>query len=289
MKRVNHCLTVVLVLALIAVAAGPVVASSLTKAATLTYRDIRITLDGQEIRPTDANGNEVEPFIIDGTTYLPVRGVASALGLDVGWDDEANTVALLRRTEGEAHMYQVDYSGKQTFYLGARDAYPAGAEVKLYFDLIATDTDYTFLLDGERMNVDYDDSHGYVITFTMPEHDVKLECITRNTMVYIPPQIDTLSFDSFDGGGPTYEIILEDPSIVSYESVRQYDKPDHEQMTGAGYTVTFAFTGLKPGQTTLTVQARSPIADNFDAIYTVLVDEDLQVSLVEERTVYPGE
>ena len=61
---------------------------------TLSYNDIKITLNGQEITPTDANGQYVEPFIIDGTTYLPVRGIASALGLEVGWDAATKTVQL---------------------------------------------------------------------------------------------------------------------------------------------------------------------------------------------------
>lgn len=36
----------------------------------------------------------MEPFILDGTTYLPVRAVAGALGLGVGWDDATSTVTL---------------------------------------------------------------------------------------------------------------------------------------------------------------------------------------------------
>ena len=60
----------------------------------LHYNDIKVTLNGKEITPKDANGKVVEPFIIDGTTYLPVRAVASALGLDVNWDGETNTVKL---------------------------------------------------------------------------------------------------------------------------------------------------------------------------------------------------
>ena len=66
----------------------------------LSYNNIKITLDGKEIRPTDAGGNYVEPFIIEGTTYLPVRGVASALGLDVEWDANTKTVKL--STNGSA-------------------------------------------------------------------------------------------------------------------------------------------------------------------------------------------
>ena len=54
--------------------------STLTK--DVTYRNIKIVVDANEIIPTDANGTYVEPFIIDGTTYLPVRAVANAFGKD---------------------------------------------------------------------------------------------------------------------------------------------------------------------------------------------------------------
>ncbi len=60
----------------------------------LSYNDIKITLNGKEVKPTDSDGNYVEPFIIDGTTYLPVRGVANALDLGVEWDGVTNTVKL---------------------------------------------------------------------------------------------------------------------------------------------------------------------------------------------------
>ena len=56
----------------------------------------------------------------------------------------------------------------------------------LYYEIIATDTDYSFLLDGENLNFGWDENKGFVITFTMPDHDVKLECRMRNSMVYDP-------------------------------------------------------------------------------------------------------
>lgn len=64
------------------------------KTVELWYNDIKITLDGEEIVPKDATGNTVAPFIIDGTTYLPVRAVAQAVSLDVEWDEDTNTVKL---------------------------------------------------------------------------------------------------------------------------------------------------------------------------------------------------
>ena len=69
-------------------------AGEYTKNITAYYSGIKIVLDGVEITPTDASGNVVEPFIADGTTYLPVRAVGNALGLPVDWDGETRTVYL---------------------------------------------------------------------------------------------------------------------------------------------------------------------------------------------------
>ena len=69
-------------------------AAAYQRQATLDYTGIKITLDGQSITPTDANGNAVEPFAINGTTYLPVRAVANAMGLNVNWDQSTQTVKL---------------------------------------------------------------------------------------------------------------------------------------------------------------------------------------------------
>lgn len=55
---------------------------------------IRIVIDNKEFTCTDANGDVVEPMIYNGTTYLPVRAVATAFGKAVQWDGEESTVYL---------------------------------------------------------------------------------------------------------------------------------------------------------------------------------------------------
>lgn len=55
---------------------------------------VKIFVDGHKLNPTDANGNVVEPIIYNGTTYLPVRAVANALGKAVYWDGPNYTVYL---------------------------------------------------------------------------------------------------------------------------------------------------------------------------------------------------
>ena len=64
------------------------------RTAELDYLDIRVTLDDQEIKFDELPGAYVEPFTIDGSTYLPVRAIACALGLGVGWDEATSTVKL---------------------------------------------------------------------------------------------------------------------------------------------------------------------------------------------------
>lgn len=58
------------------------------------YMGIKLVVNGVQVTPKDGNGNVVDPFIVDGTTYLPVRAVGEALGLDVNWDGETKTVYI---------------------------------------------------------------------------------------------------------------------------------------------------------------------------------------------------
>lgn len=69
-------------------------ASSVSKQLTAYYNNIKLVVAGEEVIPKDANGKVVEPFVIDGTTYLPVRAVGEALGQAVSWDGATNTVYI---------------------------------------------------------------------------------------------------------------------------------------------------------------------------------------------------
>ena len=76
---------------------GSAAASVGRQTAQLDFNNIKVTLDGKSIPLVDANGTAVEPFAINGTTYLPVRAVADALGLGVGWDQSTTTVILTNK------------------------------------------------------------------------------------------------------------------------------------------------------------------------------------------------
>ena len=52
------------------------------------YNNIKVLVDGEELR------TEKEPFLYDGTTYLPLRAVAEAVGKEVSWDSATKTAVL---------------------------------------------------------------------------------------------------------------------------------------------------------------------------------------------------
>ena len=99
--------------------------------------------------------------------------------------------------------YSVDYCGRKFAYQGAKDSYRAGEKVVLFCSMVATDTDYSFTLDGEYLPFDYQVTKGFRIEFTMPDHDVKQKCFMKNSMVHeVGGTPAVLTFKSFDGGAP---------------------------------------------------------------------------------------
>lgn len=55
-----------------------------------------VEYDGKAQKMTDANGNTVYPILYNGTTYLPVRAVSDMLSIDVTWNQNTRTVALVK-------------------------------------------------------------------------------------------------------------------------------------------------------------------------------------------------
>ena len=72
----------------------PTIAKQAVETIQVEFDNIKIYLDGEQLQPKDVNGNNVEPFIYQGTTYLPVRAVGNAIGRDVSWDGLEKVVYL---------------------------------------------------------------------------------------------------------------------------------------------------------------------------------------------------
>ena len=97
MKRKITVLTALL-MAFVLTAAITSTALASDGSMTITIHPIRILVNGEAFRPTDVNGNEVMVFTVNGTTYAPLRALAEAYGLEVGYD-AANNIATVNSPE----------------------------------------------------------------------------------------------------------------------------------------------------------------------------------------------
>lgn len=117
----------------------------------------------------------------------------------------AGVLCMLSLCGCGGQKYKLNFDGYG--FESKRTEYAAGEKVTVRYDIIATDTDYSFFIDDDvDMEQDYDG--GYVFTFTMPAHDVTLRAESRNSMEYIPETEDPEPVPlPDDGNGKTDEAI----------------------------------------------------------------------------------
>lgn len=118
-KRLQGLIVGVLVGAMLT--SGVVFSKQISETAELFYNNIKIYIDGGEIVPKDANGNVVEPFTMNGTTYLPVRAISNAFGKDVEWDGATQSVYIGKKdlTKPDNYLDRIEksyFSGREAVY-----------------------------------------------------------------------------------------------------------------------------------------------------------------------------
>jgi len=87
------------VLALVLLLSLSVTAMAWDGTLTLTIHPINILVNGEVFQPKDVNGNDVMCFTVNGTTYAPLRALAEAYGLEVGYDRKTNTATVNGRAD----------------------------------------------------------------------------------------------------------------------------------------------------------------------------------------------
>ncbi len=91
---------------------GAAFSKQISETAEIFYNNIKIFIDGGEIIPKDANGNMTEPFIYNGTTYLPVRAISNAFGKEVEWDGSTQSVYIGKKdmTKPDNYLDKIQYN-----------------------------------------------------------------------------------------------------------------------------------------------------------------------------------
>jgi hypothetical protein len=74
---------------------GVFASGQVSKNIKVLYNNIKLVVDGKPVSlGKDAAGKQIEPFIYEGTTYLPIRSVGEVVNKKVNWDASTQTIYL---------------------------------------------------------------------------------------------------------------------------------------------------------------------------------------------------
>ena len=90
----------------------PVTALAASGAIRIEVSPISVLVNGEVFQPKGANGNDVMVFTYSGTTYAPLRALAEAYGLEVGYDGERHIATVSKQpTQTQTPIADTGYAG----------------------------------------------------------------------------------------------------------------------------------------------------------------------------------
>lgn len=128
----------------------PALATGLSKYIEV-FTGVSIYVDDAKLNPRDANGNPVDVFIYNGTTYLPVRAVSEALGIPVQWDGSTRSVYVGKHIGDKpaAWLTDMDYfSGTSDREFHTADSQKDNLG-ETHYHCITGNLDRTYQLNGQ--------------------------------------------------------------------------------------------------------------------------------------------
>ena len=225
-------------------------ASWLDQTIKASYRNISVYVNGTMKQAKTATGAVVEPFIVDGTTYVPLRGIAEMLGYQVNFNP---------------NTYRIDITGVDISALTSQ-LIQKDARIKELETLLANKTTYS-LTDMQEDLVD-----NYTrFTRSVPIDDIlvkgKTSDIELRVYVYLEDQTDLDAWDDAynDGDVKTTLQKMVDDVLDEFPDakVSGYVQDDYDDTKLVSFTVnTRGVISLSKTSTTV-----STLADLEDALY----------------------
>lgn len=113
-QKIKYLVLGMVIMAVFSIMVVPSMADTVQKQISV-LTGVNIYVDDIKLNPVDSAGRPVEAFIYNGTTYLPVRAVADAVGKAVIWDGKTKSVYLGEHSSEEpaVMLHELDY-----FYKG---------------------------------------------------------------------------------------------------------------------------------------------------------------------------
>ena len=182
-------------------------ASDLVEIKAYLNNGIRVVLHGKIFEPKESDGSKVVPITYKGRTYLPLRAVAEAVGLEVTWDGNTNT-AYLGEVGGEIQKEQISYIRVSPEYARANaDLYKLNSRMPGYLNRAP----------GKTFEFGYAGDPGYyagmsIVVLTNYEYD------KFKATIWVDEEKDENG--EYMGGDPTIEFRDEYGSLVKHMDVQ---------------------------------------------------------------------
>ena len=165
-----------------------VTATATSKRSIQVEDGIGITLNGATFIPRSANGKQVSVFLYNGTTYVPVRAISEAMGMDVSFNSATRTVVLTTADRTASQQGSTTASGDYISVDRAKQIALNDAGVK--------ESNAVFL----RANLDWDDGRmQYEVEFYSgnTEYDYDIDAVTG---AILSSDRDMEDFQIWNGG-----------------------------------------------------------------------------------------
>lgn len=132
---------------------------------TVQYDNIKVYKDNVLCDLKDANGKKVEPFIYNGTTYLPLRGAANLADLGVTWDGKTKSVHLWdEMTASETYLVEVcppyeSFHVKNVLKASGKSFQMSGQKYSNGLNIFTSDAYALFNLNGKYSTMEFTYGH----------------------------------------------------------------------------------------------------------------------------------
>ena len=115
-----------------------------------------VYVDDVKLNLKDANGNPVEAFVYNGTTYLPVRAVGEAVGKVVQWEPSTSSVYLGKHDSATPAVWLKDldyFTGEEWHEVATAKDNLGNVHTNVIFARYGETRDNTYKIDGQYSQI----------------------------------------------------------------------------------------------------------------------------------------
>lgn len=174
---------------------------------TIEVDPINVMVNGEVFQPKDGLGHDVPIFVYNGTTYAPLRALAEAYGLEVGYDAEKNLATVVDPATKIPNpaIPNIDYSD-----WSAEDE-AAYQEFTKLWDVTTQDTSY-----GSFVNLNCYDTENDVDNFLKSHTPETIEkfCIRFDTELYSEYNKPNIMYHFMKRGSWGWQDIFEEDGLL---------------------------------------------------------------------------